>query len=123
MVENPTPKVVAAPGVDVMVQLQSLTSGFNPALLTPTQTGAAPAEFLIALHDGSAKAGVEYRYTLKYKLLNPLFDRPASKSDKPEWVQQFDLESPMSEPSIRFSPDARVTLLCRSAQQQRPVHV
>ena len=52
---------------------------------------------LIALHDGTIRPGATYRYSLQYKLANPLFNRPPDKAQNPAWVEQLALVSPMSD--------------------------
>jgi hypothetical protein len=84
----------------------------NPAPVEPVtrmnivaMTPKSP-DLLIYVIDASAQSGKTYRYCISYRALNPLFDKAPQRvaPAHQNWVNQFDLASPLSS----FSPDITV---------------
>jgi len=63
-------------------------------------------DLLIYVIDESAQSGKTYRYRISYRALNPLFNKAPQRvaPAHQNWVNQFDLASPLSS----FSPDITV---------------
>jgi|GEM_PF-1214454 hypothetical protein len=82
----------------------------NPTPIEPVMklnVVALPAkspDLCVYIVDNSADAGKTYRYRIVYKALNPLFNKAPQKAANKNWVNQFDLVSPMSD----FSPEITV---------------
>jgi hypothetical protein len=67
---------------------------------------AKAADLFVYIIDPSALPGKTYRYKIVYKVLNPLFDKAPQHAANKNWVDQFDIVSPMSD----FSPEITVPL-------------
>jgi hypothetical protein len=111
--EEPPPPVAVppAPGTIDPVVVQA-----NPKVV-PTPTPIEPVmklnivalaakspDLFVYIIDNSADAGKTYRYRIVYKTANPLFNKAPQKAANKNWVNQFDLVSPMSD----FSPEITV---------------
>jgi hypothetical protein len=106
----PPAPIPPAPGtVDPVVVLAHPNVVPNPIPTELAKVNVAPnvaknPDLCVYIIDDSVEAGKTYRYRIVYKALNPLFHKAPQHAAKPQWVNQFDLVSPMSD----FSPEITV---------------
>jgi hypothetical protein len=111
--------------VDPLVVLANPTA---PPALTPVEPTpklpnvlAMPAkspDLCLYIIDESARAGKTYRYRIAYKALNPLWNKPIERVGKKDqaWVNQFDLESKISDYSPQITVPTQTYLFCGQSQ-------
>ena len=111
--QTPPPPVIVppAPGtVDPVFAPGNPKMALNPTPIEPVMKlnvvalAAKSPDLCVYIVDNSADAGKTYRYRIVYKALNPLFNKAPQKASNKNWVNQFDLDSPMSD----FSPEITV---------------
>jgi hypothetical protein len=124
--EQPPSAIPPADGtVDPLVVLANPNAppGLVPVEPTPKLPNvlAMPAkspDLCIYIIDESARAGKTYRYRIAYKALNPLWNKPVQRVGKKDqaWVNQFDLESKLSDYSPEIKVPIQTYLFCGQVQ-------
>jgi hypothetical protein len=79
---------------------------------------AKSPDLYLYIIDESAQAGKTYRYRITYKALNPLFNKPAQRvgPKNQSWLDQFDLESKLSDFSPAITVPIQTYLFCGQGQ-------
>jgi hypothetical protein len=115
--------VPPAPGtIDPVVVQADPKAVPNPTPIEPVMKLniiALPAkspDLCVYIVDNSANAGKTYRYRIEYKALNPLFNKAPQKASNKNWVNQFDLVSPMSAFSPEITVPAQTYFYCGKSQ-------
>jgi hypothetical protein len=118
----PTP-VAPAPGtVDPVVTLANPTVTPNPMPIEPVTklniiaTPAKSPDLCVYVVDSSTNAGKSYRYRIVYKVLNPLFNKAPEHAVNKNWVNQFDLVSPVSGFSPQIDVPVQTYFFCGKPQ-------
>jgi hypothetical protein len=95
------PKTVLAPNVVLNPAPVEPVTRMNVVAIAPKSP-----DLLIYVIDASAQSGKTYRYRISYRALNPLFNKAPQRvaPAHQNWVNQFDLASPLSD----SSPDITV---------------
>jgi hypothetical protein len=111
--------------VDPLVAFANPNAPPNPVPVEPTpklpNVLAMPAkspDLCLYIIDESAQAGKTYRYRIVYKAFNPLWNKPAERVGKKDqaWINQFDLESKLSDYSPEITVPTQTYLFCGQAQ-------
>jgi hypothetical protein len=121
----PPPPVIVppAPGtIDPVVVQANPKAAPNPTPIEPVMklnivalVAKAP-DLCVYVVDNSADAGKTYRYRIVYKVANPLFNKAPQKADNKNWVNQFDLVSPMSDFSPAITVPVQTYFYCGKSQ-------
>jgi hypothetical protein len=83
------------PDGQIQTQNPALTAPFDPTRL-PLDLKGVPQEIVMWAHDDTAQPGKTYRYRMRVKLKNPLYNT-FGLTEKPDDAAKFALESPWSE--------------------------
>ncbi len=77
---------------------------------------AKSPDLCVYIVDNSADAGKTYRYRIVYKALNPLFNKAPQKAANKNWVNKFDLVSPMSDYTPEITVPDQTYFYCGKSQ-------
>jgi len=119
---QPPPPIPPAPGtVDAVVQLANPSAPAQLPVepvtkLNPPAMEPKSPDLCIYIIDDTAQAGKTYRYSISYKALNPVWQKPPTRvSAKGQaWVDQFDLQSKVSSYSPQITVPTQTYFFCGS---------
>jgi hypothetical protein len=90
------------------------------ALKQPNIIGmpAVSPDLFVYIIDTSAQPGRTYRYRISYKVYNPLYNKPPQRvaANHQNWINQFDLESAMSDYSAEIQVPSQTYCYCGTPQ-------
>jgi len=123
--QAPPPPVIVppAPGtIDPVVVQANPKVVPNPVPIEPIMKlnvvalAAKSPDLCVYIVDNTADAGKTYRYRIVYNAANPLFNKAPQKAANKNWVNQFDLVSPMSDYSPEITVPVQTYFYCGKSQ-------